>query len=57
MWRCTYGRNGKGENEGTDEDIEKAVKDAEAHASEDKKKKDEIEARNKPVDTTGLRFS
>ena len=30
----------------TDEDIEKAVKDAEAHASEDKKKKEEIEARN-----------
>ncbi len=30
----------------SDEDIEKAVKDAEAHASEDKKKKDEIEARN-----------
>ena len=30
----------------TDEDIEKAVKDAEAHAAEDKKKKDEIEARN-----------
>ena len=30
----------------TDEDIEKAVKDAEAHAEEDKKKKDEIEARN-----------
>ena len=30
----------------TDEDIEKAVKDAEAHASEDKKKKDEIEAKN-----------
>ena len=30
----------------TDADIEKAVKDAEAHASEDKKKKEEIEARN-----------
>jgi len=30
----------------TDEDIEKAVKDAEAHAEEDKKKKEEIEARN-----------
>ena len=30
----------------TEEDIEKAVKDAEAHASEDKKKKEEIEARN-----------
>ena len=30
----------------SDEDIEKAVKDAEAHASEDKKKKDEIEVRN-----------
>lgn len=30
----------------SDEDIEKAVKDAEAHASEDKKKKEEIEARN-----------
>ena len=30
----------------TDEDIEKAVKDAEAHAEEDKKKKDEIEVRN-----------
>ena len=30
----------------TDEDIERAVKDAEAHAEEDKKKKDEIEARN-----------
>ena len=30
----------------TDEDIEKAVKDAETHASEDKKKKEEIEARN-----------
>ena len=30
----------------TDEDIDKAVKDAEAHASEDKKKKEEIEARN-----------
>ena len=30
----------------TDEDIEKAVKDAEAHASEDKKKKEEIEVRN-----------
>jgi molecular chaperone DnaK len=30
----------------TDEDIEKAVKDAEAHAEEDKKKKEEIEVRN-----------
>ena len=30
----------------TDEDIERAVKDAEAHAEEDKKKKDEIEVRN-----------
>ena len=30
----------------TDEDIDKAVKDAEAHAAEDKKRKDEIEARN-----------
>ncbi len=30
----------------TDEDIEKAVKDAEAHASEDKKRKEEIEVRN-----------
>ncbi len=30
----------------SEEDIQKAVKDAEAHASEDKKKKDEIEARN-----------
>ncbi len=30
----------------SEEDINKAVKDAEAHASEDKKKKDEIEARN-----------
>ena len=30
----------------TEEDIDKAVKDAEAHAEEDKKKKDEIEARN-----------
>ena len=30
----------------TDEDIDRAVKDAEAHAAEDKKKKDEIEARN-----------
>lgn len=30
----------------TDEDIDKAVKDAEAHANEDKKKKEEIEARN-----------
>ncbi len=30
----------------TDEDIEKAVKDAEAHAAEDKKKKEEIEVRN-----------
>ena len=30
----------------SDEDIEKAVKDAEAHASEDKKRKEEIEAKN-----------
>ena len=30
----------------SDEDIEKAVKDAEAHASEDKKKKEEVEVRN-----------
>ncbi len=30
----------------TDEDIDKAVKDAEAHAAEDKKKKEEIEVRN-----------
>ena len=30
----------------TDEEIDKAVKDAEAHASEDKKKKEEIEIRN-----------
>lgn len=30
----------------TDEDIDRAVKDAEAHAAEDKKKKNEIEARN-----------
>ncbi len=30
----------------SDEDIEKAVKDAEAHASEDKKRKEEIETRN-----------
>jgi len=30
----------------SEEDIEKAVKDAEAHASEDKKRKDEIEVRN-----------
>ena len=30
----------------TDEEIEKAVKDAEAHASEDKKRKEEIEVRN-----------
>jgi len=30
----------------TEEDINRAVKDAEAHASEDKKKKEEIEARN-----------
>ena len=30
----------------TDEDIDRAVKDAEAHAEEDRKKKDEIEARN-----------
>ena len=30
----------------SEEDIQKAVKDAEAHAGEDKKKKDEIETRN-----------
>ena len=30
----------------TDEDIDKAVKDAQAHASEDKKKKEEIEVKN-----------
>ena len=30
----------------TDEEIDKAVKDAEAHAKEDKKKKEEIEVRN-----------
>ena len=30
----------------TDEDIDRAVKDAEAHAEEDKKKKEEIEVRN-----------
>lgn len=30
----------------TDEEIDKAVKDAEAHAKEDKKKKEEIEAKN-----------
>ena len=30
----------------TEEDIEKAVKDAEAHAEEDKKKKEEIEVKN-----------
>ena len=30
----------------SDEDIEKAVKDAEAHAAEDKKRKDDIETRN-----------
>ena len=30
----------------TDEDIERAVKDAEAHAEEDKKRKDEIEVKN-----------
>ena len=30
----------------SEEDIQKAVKDAEAHASEDKKKKEEIEVRN-----------
>ena len=30
----------------TDADIEKAVKDAEAHAEEDRKKKDEVEVRN-----------
>jgi len=33
-------------DEVTDEEIDKAVKDAEAHAKEDKKKKEEIEARN-----------
>ena len=36
----------------TDEDIDKAVKDAEAHAAEDKKKKDEIEARNEAESLT-----
>ena len=36
----------------SDEDIEKAVKDAEAHAAEDKKKKDEIEARNEAESLT-----
>ncbi len=36
----------------TDEDIERAVKDAEAHAAEDKKKKDEIEARNEAESLT-----
>lgn len=36
----------------TDEDIDKAVKDAEAHAEEDKKKKDEIEARNEAESLT-----
>ena len=30
----------------TDEDIDRAVKDAEAHAAEDKKRKEEIEVRN-----------
>ena len=30
----------------SDEDIEKAVKDAEAHAEEDKKRKEDIETRN-----------
>ena len=30
----------------SDEEIDKAVKDAEAHASEDKKRKEEIETRN-----------
>ncbi len=30
----------------SDDDIEKAVKDAEAHAEEDKKRKDEIEVKN-----------
>ena len=30
----------------SDEDIEKAVKDAEAHSAEDKKKKEEIEVKN-----------
>ena len=30
----------------SDEDIDRAIKDAEAHASEDKKKKEEIEVRN-----------
>ena len=30
----------------SEEDIEKAVKDAETHAAEDKKRKDEVEARN-----------
>jgi len=30
----------------TDEEIDRAVKDAESHAEEDKKRKDEIEARN-----------
>jgi molecular chaperone DnaK len=30
----------------SDEDIDKAIKDAEAHASEDKKKKEEIEVKN-----------
>ena len=30
----------------SEEDIDKAVKDAEAHASEDKKRKEEIEVRN-----------
>lgn len=36
----------------TDEDIDKAVKDAEAHAAEDKKKKDEIETRNEAESLT-----
>ena len=30
----------------TDEDIDKAVKDAEAHAAEDKKRKEEVEVKN-----------
>ena len=38
-------QNGINENL-TEEDIDKAVKDAEAHAAEDKKKKEEIEVRN-----------
>ena len=36
----------------TDEDIDRAVKDAEAHAAEDKKKKDEIETRNEAESLT-----